>query len=89
MYQQGLIYFQTFFRLTLNIQSTSKPALIEHFQQFLSTIGFRSIIDQSNVFIRINEGNIFENVLIHLVNEDNLIIRFYAKYGNEENSFLD
>lgn len=76
MYQQGLIYFQTFFRLTINIRSTSKPAPIE---QFLSTIGFRSIIDQSNVFIRINEGNIFENVLIHLVDEDDLIIRFYAK----------
>lgn len=80
MYQQGLIYFQTFFRLAVRIQSTSKLTLIEHCIQFLSTIGFRSMIDQLNVYIRINEGNIFDNVLIHFMDEDHLIIRFYAKY---------
>ncbi|CAF3337489.1 unnamed protein product [Rotaria sp. Silwood1] len=89
MYRQALIYVNTLFRLDLNIQSTTtKFQLIEHFRQLLSTIGFNPIIHMPNVYIRVNKGNIFEHVLIHLVNEDNfivddLIVHFYAENSSE------
>lgn len=71
---------KTFFRLIVKIQSTATSmALIEYFRQLLSITGFQTMIDQSNVYVRINEGSIFENVLIHLANEDDLTIHFYAK----------
>jgi len=79
MYQQALIYLNTLFRLSINIESTSKFQFIEHFQELLSTIEFKPILNQPNFYIRINEGNIFEHILIHFVNQDDLIIHFYAK----------
>lgn len=63
----------------IKIQSIPTSTFIEHFRQFLSIMNFQTMIDQSNVYIRINEGSIFDNVLIHLVNENDLIIHFYAK----------
>jgi len=79
MYQQAFIYLNTLFRLSINIESISKHDFIEHLQQLLLTIGFKHILNQSNVYIRINEGNIFEHILIHIVNEEDLIVHFYAK----------
>jgi hypothetical protein len=79
IYQQAFIYFNTLFRLSINIESISKFDFIEHLRQLLLTIGFKHILNQSNIYIRINEGNIFEHILIHIVNEDDLIVHFYAK----------
>ncbi|CAF0792750.1 unnamed protein product [Rotaria sordida] len=91
MYRQALIYLNTLFRLDINIQSTTtttKFHLIKHFKQLLSNMGFNSINHIPNVYIRINQGNIFEHVLIHLVNEDDLIVddlivHFYAENSSE------
>jgi hypothetical protein len=84
MYRHALIYLNTLFRLDISIQSTSKVQLIQYFQQLLSNIGFQKMISIPNVYIRVNEGNIFEHVAIHLVNEDqvimdDLIVHFYAE----------
>lgn len=67
--------------MSLNIESTSKYDLIEHFHQLLSTIDFKKI---SNVYIRYNPGDIFEHAVVYLANEDefivdDLIVHFYAK----------
>jgi len=72
---QVFIYLNTLFRLNLHIESTSKLSI----RQLLSTIGFQQILHLSNVYIRINQGNIFEHILIHLLNEDDSIVHFYAK----------
>ncbi|CAF3453563.1 unnamed protein product [Rotaria socialis] len=88
VYQQAFIYLNTLFRLEMNLQSTIKIHLIEHFRQLLSNLGFNSIIHVPNVYIRINKGNIFEHVVIHLINEDDfiaedLIVHFYAENSSE------
>ncbi|CAF4180315.1 unnamed protein product [Rotaria magnacalcarata] len=87
-YQQAFIYLNTLFRLEMNLQSTIKIHLIEHFRQLLSNLGFSSIIHVPNVYIRINKGNIFEHIVIHLINEDDLIaedlnVHFYAENSSE------
>jgi hypothetical protein len=79
MYRQALIYLSTLFRFNVTIQSTSKLHFIEHFRQLLTNIGFKHIISIPNVYIRVNQGNIFEHALVHLVNEDELIVHFYAE----------
>jgi len=79
MYQQALIYLNTLFRLSINIESTSKVHFIEHFRQLLLTIGFKQILNLPNVYIRVNQGNIFEHVLIQLDIKDDLIVHFYAE----------
>ncbi|CAF1370973.1 unnamed protein product [Adineta steineri] len=52
-----------------------------------------SILILPNVYIRVNQGNIFEHVLIHLVNEDDvieedLIVHFYAENSIECKMFI-
>ncbi|CAF1558443.1 unnamed protein product [Adineta steineri] len=93
MYRQAFIYMNTLFRLDVNIQSPSKFHLIEHFRQLLINLGFKHIISLPNVYIRVNQGNIFEHVLIHLVNEDDvieedLIVHFYAENSIECKMFI-
>ncbi|CAF4736611.1 unnamed protein product [Rotaria socialis] len=88
VYQQAFIYLNTLFRLEMKLQSTIRIHLIEHFRQLLSNLGFNSIIHVPNVYIRINKGNIFEHVLIHLINDDDfiaedLIVHFYAENSSE------
>lgn len=84
MYRQAFVYLNTLFRLDVTIQSaTTKFQLIEHFRELLSNLGYNRIINLSNVYMRVNEGNIFEHAAIQLVNEDDfitdeLIVRFYA-----------
>ena len=73
----------------MHIQSVSKFHLTEQFQQLLAAIAFEPIVSLSNVYMRVNKGGLFEHVLIHLVNEDelvidDLIVHFYAEYVCEE-----
>jgi hypothetical protein len=70
MSHQAFIYLNTLFRLNLHIESTT------HLRELLSTIGFQQIVHLSNVYIRINQGTIFEHILIH---QDDSIVHFYAK----------
>ncbi len=84
MYQQAFIYLNTLVRLDVKIESSSKIHFIEHFKQLLENIGFKYIVNISNVYLRVNEGNIFEHIMIHIVNEgdymeDDLIVHFYAE----------
>ena len=67
----------------------SKFHLTEQFQELLFDLGFERIVSLSNVYMRVNGGGLFEHVLIHLVNEDelvidDLIVHFYAEYVCEE-----
>ena len=78
-YRQAFIYFRTLSSLSITIQSTSKFHLIEHFQQLLTTIGFKQILTLSNMYVRVNQGNIFEHILIEFVDEDDLFVHFYAQ----------
>jgi hypothetical protein len=79
MYQQAFIYLNTLFRMDVKIESTSSFHFIEHFTQLLENIGFKNIFNIPNVYLRVNRGNIFEHVLIHIVNEDDFIVHFYAE----------
>lgn len=76
IYQQAMIYLNTLFHYSINIETISKIDFIEHFQQLLSTIGFKAFPNSTDFYIRINEGNIFEHIVIH---QDELVIHFYAK----------
>ena len=78
------IYFNTFFRLDISIQSKSKFDLIGHCRRLFSNIGLKKLTMIADGYLRVDEGNIFEHVLIHLVNSeeflsDDLIIHFYAE----------
>ena len=84
MYQQAFIYLNTLVRLDVKIESSSKFHSIEHFKQLLENIGFKCIVNISNVYLRVHEGNIFEHIMIHIINgedyiEDDLIVHFYAE----------
>ena len=74
-----MIYLNSLFRLSVAIESPSTFRLFEHFQELISTIGFKQMPHLSNGYIRVNEGNIFEHVAIHLVPEDDFIVHLYAK----------
>ncbi|CAF1167076.1 unnamed protein product [Adineta ricciae] len=87
-YRQAFIYFSTLSSLSITIQSTSKFQLIEHFQQLLTTIGFKQILTLSNMYVRVSQGNIFEHVLIQFVDEDDLFVHFYAQTLDEVKLFV-
>lgn len=86
MYHQAFMYLNTLCRLDINFQlTTSKNQFVENFGLLLSTIGFNRVTRIPNAYIRIGEGNVFEHVLIHWINEDDftddgLIVHFYAEY---------
>ncbi|CAF1241882.1 unnamed protein product [Adineta ricciae] len=87
-YRQAFIYFSTLSSLSITIESTSKFHLIENFQQLLTTIGFKQILTLSNMYVRVSQGNIFEHVLIQFVDEDDLLVHFYAQTLDEVKLFV-
>ena len=81
--RQISMYFNSFSRLAFLIESSSKYNLIEHFQRLLTSIDFIEVENCSNGFLRIDQGNIFEHALVHLVNanefmDEELIVHFYS-----------
>ena len=85
MHQQVLIYLNTLVRLGVTIESKSKIYLMEDLRALLSNLGFEAMRNVSNAYLRLDEGNIFEHALVHLVGEDefmtaDLIVHFYAEY---------
>lgn len=77
--QQIIIYLNTLYNLSINIQTLSKDDFLEHIQQLLLTIGFKSNENFQDFYFRICEGNIFEHIIIHLIHQDDIIVHFYAK----------
>ncbi|UJR25167.1 hypothetical protein I4U23_006523 [Adineta vaga] len=82
-YRQALIYCSTLSRFDINIQSTSTIRFIEYFQQLLMNMGFKQLITIPNGYIRVNQGNIFEHAMIHFIEDNDLIVHFYAENLNE------
>lgn len=85
MHQQMLIYLNTLFRFGVTIVSKSKIYLMEDLRALLSNLGFQAMRNVANAYLRLDEGNIFEHALVHLVGEDefmtdDLIVHFYAEY---------
>ena len=78
-HQQALIYLNTFSRLPVRIESKSKIYLIEDFQRLLANLGFQALRNIPNAYLRLDEGNIFEHAVVHLLGEDDLIVHFYAE----------
>ncbi|CAF0970877.1 unnamed protein product, partial [Didymodactylos carnosus] len=74
-------YICTQSRLSISLQSTSKSETIKQMIQILKLMDFKDILE--TIYVRIGQCTLLENIIIQIIDDETLIIEFYASSPNE------